>query len=109
MIFTEGGNYVNRLLVGFGDGFPVILSQAVECGSAQYLDPERRNVSEFDCVVLTSADGFRQVNPNLLGIDVERGDELDIPHVIIPKLHVHEPGHTVLDRCITIMVNTLHE
>ena len=71
--------------------------------------PERRDVGELDGVVLAGADGLREVQPDLLGIDVEGGDELDVSDVIVAELHVHEPGHAVLDRRVTVVLNALHE
>ena len=88
---------------------PVVLAQAVERVSAQHRHAQRRDVGELDGVVLAGADGFGQVESDLLGVDVEGGDEFDVPHVIVTELHVHEPGHAVVDRRVTIVVNALHE
>jgi hypothetical protein len=56
------------------------------------VDVERRDVGDLDGVVLAGDDRLGQVAADLLGVDVERGDELDVADVVVAELDVHEPG-----------------
>ena len=84
---------VDRLVVGLVDGLAVVLAETVERVAALHGHAERRHVSDLDGVVLAGDDGVGEVEADLLGVDVERGDELDVAHVVRAELDVHEPGH----------------
>src|SRR5690606_12881253 len=45
---------------------------------------------DLDGVVLAVLRRLGQVESDLLGVDVERGDELDITDVVVTERHVHE-------------------
>lgn len=49
-----------------------------------------RHVADLDGVVLAGADGVREVEADLLRVDVERGDELDVTDVVVAELDVHQ-------------------
>jgi hypothetical protein len=55
-------------------------------------DVERRHVGDLDGVVLAGDDRLGQVEADLLGVDVEGGDELDVADVVVAELHVHQAG-----------------
>lgn len=57
------------------------------------MTPAVRHVAELDGVVLAGTDGVREVETDLLRVDVEGGDELDVPHVVVAELDVHQTGH----------------
>ncbi len=71
-------------------------------------DAGRRHVGDLDGVVLAGVDGIRQVEADLLGVHVESRDELDVTHVVVAELDVHQPG-TVLRVSIGVEVDALHE
>jgi hypothetical protein len=52
--------------------------------AAQHRDVELRDVTDLDGVVLAGADRLREVEADLLGVDVERSDELDVADVVRP-------------------------
>ena len=40
-------------------------------------------------------DRLAEVEADLVGVDVERGDELDVADVVAAELDVHEAGHAL--------------
>ena len=50
-----------------------------------------------------------EVRADLLGVHVERGDELDVAHVVVAELHVHEPGHAALRVGVPVVLHALDE
>ena len=59
-------------------------------------DAGRRDVGDLDRVVLGGADRLGQVEADLLGVDVERGDELDVADVVVAELTCMRPGTVLL-------------
>jgi hypothetical protein len=88
----QRGDDVDGLLSGLLDGLGGSTCPAVERGPALHLDAEGGHVGDLDGVVLAGEDGLGQVLADLLGIDVEGGDELDITHVVIAELTCISPG-----------------
>ena len=68
----------------------VVLAEAVEGGAALDGHAERRDVGDLDGVVLAGDDGLGEVAADLLGVDVERGDELDVGDVVVAEADVHQ-------------------
>ena len=58
-----------------------------------HLHAELRDVGELDRVVLAGPDRLGEVLADLLGVDVEGGDELDVPNVVAAEIDVHEARH----------------
>ncbi len=56
-------------------------------------DAGLRYVADLDGVVLRGADGVREIRAHLLGVDVERGDELHVAHMVGTEFDMHESGH----------------
>ena len=52
--------------------------------------PVGGHVGDLDGVVLGGVDGLGEVEADLLGVDVERGDELDVGDVVVAELDVHQ-------------------
>src|SRR5262249_52568977 len=50
-----------------------------------------------------------EVETDLLGVDVEGGDELDVTHVVPAELHVHEPGDVLRRVSVAVVVHALHQ
>src|SRR6185312_10946415 len=100
---------VDRLLVGLVDRLPVVLAQAVVGVAALHGHAQRRDVGDLDGVVLAGDDRFRQVAADLLGVDVERGDELNVADVVFAEPHVHQAGHGRRLVGVPVVVHALHE
>ncbi|MGZ4648253.1 MAG: hypothetical protein ACXVYC_18240, partial [Blastococcus sp.] len=89
----QRGDDVDGLLVGLLDHLPVVLAEAVEGGAALHGHAEGGHVADLDGVVLAGDDGLGQVAADLLGIDVEGGDELHVGDVVRAEPDVHQTGH----------------
>ena len=87
---AQGRDDVDRLLVGLLDDLAVVLAEAVEGGAALDGHAERRDVADLDGVVLAGDDRLGEVAADLLGVDVERGDELDVGDVVVAEADVHQ-------------------
>ena len=55
-------------------------------------DAEVRHLAEDVRVVRLGVDRLGEVLADLVRVDVERGHELDVAHVVAAELDVHEPG-----------------
>ena len=97
------------LAVGLGDGLAVVLAEAVEGVAALDGDAGRRHVGDLDGVVLAREDRVGQVEADLLGVDVERGDELDVAHVVLTELDVHQTGDGRVLVGILVVLNALDQ
>src|SRR5713101_535573 len=93
----------------FDDDVCEVFADAVVCHAALDLDAAARNVSELHGVVGTGEDRLGQVEPDLLLVHVERGDELDVADVIATEVHMHQPGNEALGRGVAVVVDALHE
>ena len=100
---------VDWRVVRLGDGLAVVLTEAVEGRTALHHDAGWRHVADFDGVVLARQNGVREVLTDLLGVDVERSDELDVAHVVVAELHVHQAGHARVWICVLVVLDALHE
>ena len=70
---------------------------------------ERRDVADLDRVVLAGDDRLGQVEADLLGVHVERGDELDVADVVVAELDVHEAGDEAGRVGVGVVVDALDE
>ena len=70
---------------------------------------ELGDVGELDRVVLLGEDRLAEVEPDLVGVDVERGDELDVADVVAAELDVHEAGHVVGRVGVAVVLDALDE
>jgi catechol 2,3-dioxygenase len=68
-----------------------------------------RYLGEADSVVWLSKDGSREVAADLAGIDVEGSHELDVADVIAAEVDVHQAGHELVGRSVSVLVDTLDE
>ena len=66
-------------------------------------------VGELDGVVLAGADGLGQVEADLLGVDVERGDELQVGDVVVAELDVHQAGDLGAGLGVLVVLDALDE
>ncbi len=100
---------VDRGLVGLLDGLEVVLAETVEGVTTLHGDAGRRHVADLDGVVLAGADGVREVEADLLGVDVERGDELHVTDVVLAELHVHQPRDLAGGVGVLVVLDTLNQ
>src|SRR5690606_9897067 len=105
----ECRDHVDGVLGGLLDGLPVVLAQSVEGRAALYDHPGRGDVADLDRVVLARGDRRGQVLADLLGVHVERRDELDVPDVVRTELHVHEAGHAGGRIGVPVVMDALDE
>lgn len=68
-----------------------------------------RNLGDLDGVVLAGPDGVREVEADLLRVDVEGGDELDVAHVVVAELDVHQTGHLAGRIGVLVVLDALHQ
>mgnify|MGYP003694192341 CR=1 FL=1 len=54
-------------------------------------------------------DRLAEVEPDLVGVDVERGDELDVAHVVAAELDVHQAGDALGRVGVAVELDALHE
>jgi hypothetical protein len=76
---------------------------------ALHRDAERRHVADLDRVVLAGGDRLGEVLADLLGVDVERSDELDVPDVVVAELHVHQARDALARVGVPVVMHALHE
>jgi hypothetical protein len=94
-----------RLLAGLA----VKLAEAVERRAAHDGHAELADLRELHRVVLAGPDGLAGVEANLLGVDIERGHELDVADVVAAEHHVHEAGHLVRWVGVLVVLEPLDE
>ena len=71
--------------------------------------PGRRDVGDLDRVVLGRVDRVGEVLPDLLGVDVERRDELHVADVVLAELDVHETGYEVRRVSVLVVLDALDQ
>ena len=109
VVVLERLDHVDRVGVGHLDGLGVVLADAVEGRAALHGDVGRRHVGDLDGVVLRREDRLGQVEADLLGVDVERGDELHVADVVLAELHVHQAGHGGVLVGVLVVLHALHK
>lgn len=72
-------------------------------------DTGRRHVGDLDGVVLAREDRVGQVEADLLGVHVERGDELDVADVVRAELHMHQTRHAGVLVGVLVVLHALHQ
>src|SRR5204863_9127526 len=73
------------------------------------LDPDRRHVAELHGVVGPGENRLREVEPDLVLVDVERGDELDVADVVAAQVDVHQARDGFLGRRAAVVMNPLDQ
>ena len=54
-------------------------------------------------------DRLGQVEADLLGVHVERGDELHVADVVLAELHVHQAGHGAVLVGVVVVLDALDQ
>ena len=73
------------------------------------LTPMLGHVGELDRVVLPRPDRLGEVLADLLGVDVEGGDELDVADVVAAEVDVHQAGHFLGGVGVLVVLDALDE
>jgi hypothetical protein len=68
-----------------------------------------RCTGTFSGVVLRRVDRLGEVEADLLGVDVERGDELDVAHVVLTERDVHEAGNGPVLIRVAVVLDSLDQ
>ena len=100
---------VDGLGVGQLDGLGVVLADAVEGRATLNGNVQGRDVGDLDGVVLAREDRLGEVEADLLGVDVERSDELHVADVVLTELDVHEAGDRLGLVGILVVVDALNQ
>src|SRR5262249_5004078 len=100
---------VNRLLIRLCDDLAVVLTQTVISRTTLNQDAGRRHVADGDRVVLARHDRLGEITPDLLGVHVKGGGELDVAHVVGAELDVHEARHPARRVCVLVVLHALDE
>jgi hypothetical protein len=53
--------------------------------------------------------GTIEVEPDLLGVHVERGDELHVAYVVLAELHMHQAGHGAVLVGVVVVLDALDQ
>ena len=73
------------------------------------LTPRFGHVGELDRVVLARPDRLGEVFADLLGVDVEGGDELDVADVVAAEVDVHQARNFVGRVGVLVVLDALDE
>ena len=73
------------------------------------LDAEVRHVGELHRVVLSAPDRLGEILADLVGVDVERRRELDVPDVVAAEVDVHQARDEVVRVGVLVVLDALHE
>ena len=87
----------------------VELAETVERRAPLHLDPEVGELAELDGVVDLGEQRLARVETDLGGVDVEGGDELEVPDVVAAELDVHQAGHQIRRIGVAVEVDALHQ
>ena len=67
------------------------------------------HVGELDGVVLAGPDRLGEVLADLVLVDVERGAELDVAHVVAAEVNVHQAGHGGVGIGVLVVLDSLDQ
>src|SRR4029450_10749023 len=68
-----------------------------------------RHVAQRDRVVLAGDDRLGQVHADLLGVHIERRDEVHVVDVVVAEGHVHETRNAVVGVGVAVVLDALDE
>src|SRR5215469_3458594 len=100
---------IHRRLVRLGDDLLVVLAQAVHRRPALHRHAAGRHVADFDGVVLAGDNCLGDVTADLLGVDVEGGDELYVADVIRAELDMHKARYPARRVSVLVVLHALNE
>jgi hypothetical protein len=94
---------------GLGDDLGKVVSQPVVGHTPLNRHPQTGDLREANRVVGLRRDGRAQVQADLVGVDVEGGDELDIADMIAAQPRAHEARDEAVVGHTLVVVDTLHQ
>jgi len=94
---------------GLLDDLRKVLAEAVVGHAAGDGDALVGHVAELHGVVGRGEDGLAEVLAHLVLVDVDRGHELDVAHVIAADHRMHETGHEIGLPGVLVELHALHE
>src|SRR5437867_5004461 len=97
--------FAGRLLDDVGQ----VLADAVMGHASLYLHARPWHFRELHRVVRLGEDRVREVEADLVLVDVERGHELDVPDVVAAEVDVHQARDRLLGRGVAVVVHALNE
>jgi hypothetical protein len=100
---------VDRLGGRLLDHLAVVVAEPVERRPPLDAHAEVTDLRETDRVVLPGVNGLAEIEPDLVCVDVECGDELDVADVVVPEHDVHQAGYQVARVGVPVVLDTLHE
>ncbi|CAB4722575.1 unannotated protein [freshwater metagenome] len=100
---------IDRCCCRFLNCFLVILTKAIECDSAQNWNSSFGNFRKLDCVVLARPNSFREIKTDFLGIDIKCCNKLHIVDVISTNDCMHKSRYLLVNGCICVISDSLHE
>ena len=109
MRLLEDADDVGGLARGLGDLLLQVLAEAVVGHAALDLDAQLGDVGELDRVVLARPDRLGEVLADLLGVDVEGGDELDVADVVAAEVDVHQARDLLVGVGVLVVLDALDE
>ena len=105
----EDADDVGGLARRFGDFLFEVLAEPVVGHAPLDLDAQLGHLGELDRVVLPRPDRLGEVLADLLGVDVEGGDELDVADVVAAELDVHQARDFVRGVGVLVVLDALDE
>ena len=105
----EDADDVGGLARGLGDLLLQVLAEPVVGHAALDLDAQLGDVGELDRVVLARPDRLGEVLADLLGVDVEGGDELDVADVVAAEVDVHQARDLLVGIGVLVVLDALDE
>ena len=91
------------------DDLRQVLAEAVVEHAAVDAHAHRGHVGELEGVVRRREDGLRYVFADLVGVDVEGGDEVDVADVVAAEVRVHDARDRLLVAGVAVEVDALHQ
>ena len=86
-----------------------VLADPVVGHATAYPHARVGDIGEAIGVVGRGVDGVGEVFADLVPVDVERGNEVDVPQVIPPEVDVHDPRDAIGGLGIAVVVDALYE
>ena len=86
-----------------------VVGHAAVNGHAELLRHRARTARELDRVVLARPDRLAEVLADLRRVDVERGGELDVAHVVAAEVDVHQARDALRAVGVAVVVDALDE
>ena len=88
---------------------PVDVAEAVHRRSPQHGHAHLAHLGKTHRVVVPGVDRLAEVRPHLGLVDVEGDDRHQVPHVVAPEFHVHQPRYHVVGHGVAVIRDALDE